>query len=79
MATALALDLLAWLDAEPRTYDDAIERWRSHCPRLTIWEDALADGLIRIRRIPEQRAVVVVTPLGRAALRSGERGVAQPG
>ena len=24
-----------------------MEAWRSSCPRFTIWEDAIADGLIR--------------------------------
>jgi hypothetical protein len=24
-----------------------MEAWRSSCPRVPVWEDALADGLIR--------------------------------
>jgi hypothetical protein len=60
---ALTVDLLSWLDSREVSYAEAIEAWHSHCPRLTIWEDALADGLIRI-----ERGVVTVTELGRAQL-----------
>jgi hypothetical protein len=67
----LTRDLLVWLDRTPRTYAETMEAWRSTCPRLTIWEDALADGLVRIdggngTRMSE--APVVLTPRGRATL-----------
>ena len=60
---ALTVDMLTWLASRDVSYDEAIEAWHSHCPRLTIWEDAIADGLIRI-----ERGVVTVTESGRAAL-----------
>jgi hypothetical protein len=40
-----------------------MDAWRTHCPRLSVWEDALADGLVRV-----QRRDVVLTPRGHAAL-----------
>ena len=43
---ALTRQLLQWIAAAPRTYGDALETWRSSCPRHTIWEDALAAGFI---------------------------------
>jgi hypothetical protein len=43
----LTRDFLAWIARQPRSYAEAMEAWRSSCPRFTIWEDALADGLIR--------------------------------
>ena len=43
---ALTAQLLEWIAAAPRTYDDALETWRSSCPRHSIWEDALEAGLI---------------------------------
>jgi hypothetical protein len=69
--TANTIELLTWLGARPRTYSEAIEAWHSHCPRLTIWEDAVIDGLIKIERtgVPP-RAHVVVTPRGQAALQA---------
>jgi len=47
---ALTRQLLEWIVAAPRGYDEALETWRSSCPRHTIWEDALAAGLIEIAR-----------------------------
>jgi hypothetical protein len=44
----LTLDLLAWLARRPRSYAEAMEAWRTSCPRLTIWEAALAAGLVEV-------------------------------
>jgi D-3-phosphoglycerate dehydrogenase len=46
---ALTHDLLTWIAKEPRTYRDTMEAWRTHCPRLPVWEDAIDDGLVRVR------------------------------
>ena len=43
---ALTRQLLEWIDGAPRTYAEALERWRSSCPRHTVWEDALEAGLV---------------------------------
>ena len=43
---ALTRQLLEWIASAPRTYEEAIETWRSSCPRHSIWEDALEAGLI---------------------------------
>jgi hypothetical protein len=68
----LTLDFLAWLSESPRTYADAMDAWRTSCPRLAVWEDALADGLIRVdsgRSGPAgARPIVRLTPRGREAL-----------
>ncbi len=40
--------LLEWLSERPRGYAETIEAWKSSCPRLTVWEDAVADGLVRV-------------------------------
>ena len=42
----LVLDLLEWIAKEPRLYADVIETWRTSCPRLTIWEDAVDGGYV---------------------------------
>jgi hypothetical protein len=60
---ALTRDLLLWIDAEPRTYVDTMDAWRTHCPRLSIWEDALLGGLVEVRG-----SRVRLTELGREAL-----------
>ena len=43
---ALILDLLAWLSTRDRTYEETIDAWRTSCPRLPVWEDALDHGLV---------------------------------
>jgi hypothetical protein len=56
---APTLQLLAWIAEPSRTYPETIEVWKSSCPRLTVWEDALSDGLVRI-----EHGHVLLTPSG---------------
>jgi hypothetical protein len=42
---------------------ETIDAWRTSCPRLSAWEDALADDLVRI-----VRGTVVLTPRGLSAV-----------
>ena len=49
-ADLLMVEFLSWVASRPRTYDEAMDAWQSHCPRQTIWEDAIIDGLIEIER-----------------------------
>ena len=44
--SALTLQFLEFVAAGPRTYGETMEAWRSTCPRLSIWEDAVRDGLV---------------------------------
>jgi hypothetical protein len=62
-APALTTQMLVWLAEQPRSYVETLDAWKTSCPRLSIWEDALADRLIRI-----QAGHVHVTPAGRAFL-----------
>jgi hypothetical protein len=43
------IDFLQWLAERPRSYAETIDVWKSSCPRLMHWEDAIADGLVRVR------------------------------
>lgn len=47
MTQALLLDLVEWVAAQPRFYRETMDAWRTSCPRLTIWEDAVAGGLVK--------------------------------
>lgn len=49
------LEFLVWLARGPRTYADAMEAWGSHCPRFTVWEDAIAAGLVEVDHQPGSR------------------------
>jgi hypothetical protein len=42
----LVLDLVEWVARQPRAYEDVMDAWRTSCPRLTIWEDAIDRGLV---------------------------------
>ncbi|MFZ6769984.1 hypothetical protein ACO0LM_23260 [Undibacterium sp. Di26W] len=44
--TSLTLQMLEWIQQQPRSYSEVLDAWHSTCPRLCIWEDACADGLI---------------------------------
>ena len=67
-AAALTQQFLAWVDEAPRSYADA-EAWRRSCPHLSIWEDAISDGLVRFQNGKNmQQSLLVLTPRGRALL-----------
>jgi hypothetical protein len=69
-SAALTLQFLAWVAEGRRTYGEAMEAWRSTCPRLSIWEDAIRDGLVRLENGGAMNASrVLLTPAGQAALR----------
>ena len=63
----LMLEFLTWLSSRPRTYDETMEAWQTRCPRHTLWEDALIDGLIQVENGADQ-SEVSLTSRGRAIL-----------
>lgn len=62
-------EFLQWVATRPRSYQETMEAWRSTCPRHSVWEDALIDGLIEVdsRRLRDVSRVNV-TVKGRAVL-----------
>jgi hypothetical protein len=73
----LILDLLEWIAREPRSYADVIEAWRTSCPRLTVWEDAVDRGFA-VREHGRGREVLIrLTPAGRDFLREHGRSVGE--
>ena len=69
---ALVLDLVEWIAREPRPYAEVIETWRTSCPRLTIWEDAVDRGYV-VRRSTVEGLRVTVTEGGEQFLRAHGR------
>jgi hypothetical protein len=46
-----------------------MEAWRSTCPRMPIWEDAVRNGLVRIENGGAMKSSrIVLTARGRARL-----------
>ena len=68
---ALILDFLEWIAVRPRPYDEVMNAWRTSCPRLPVWEDAVAHGWVARRRENAQ-TFVELTEAGRSLL-SAER------
>jgi hypothetical protein len=64
--SAPTVELLTWVSNRERTYADVVEAWKSNCPRLAVWDDAVTAGLVR-----SSRGVVALTAAGRAALADG--------
>jgi hypothetical protein len=60
----LILDLVEWVSKAPRPYADVMEAWRTSCPRLTVWEDAVDRGYLVRERVDGRSVLVKVTPLG---------------
>jgi hypothetical protein len=67
-STTERAELLAWIAREPRTHPEAIDVWKTQCPRHPLWEDAVADGLVQVVR-NGARSYVVLSSSGEAALR----------
>ena len=65
---ALILDLVEWVAARPCTYSDVMDAWRTSCPRLPVWEDAVDLGLVARTHEKKRGAIVKVTALGRDLL-----------
>lgn len=69
----LVLDLVAWVGKQPRSYRDVMDAWRTSCPRLQIWEDAVDHGLVRRFSNEADQAMVKVTAKGIEFLKYHDR------
>jgi hypothetical protein len=68
----LAEQLLSWIAERPRTYAEAMEAWSTHCPAFPVWEDALAERLVRVCPRPGGMAAgsVEITAAGLSRLKA---------
>ncbi len=69
--TSLTLQMLEWIQQKPRSYAEVLDAWHSTCPRLCIWEDACAEGLISCEA--GVNGLVVLSQKGRDMLISATR------
>ena len=67
-ASLLMLQFLDWVASRPRSYAETMDAWRTSCPRLSVWEDALVAGFIQVNGGPRQQGEVMLTARGRAIL-----------
>ena len=68
----LIRDFVEWVAKEPRPYTEALEAWRTSCPSLTVWEDAMERGLIERCAVLGEGTFLVATWRGLRFL-AGER------
>jgi hypothetical protein len=69
----LILDLLEWIGREPRSYAAVIDAWRTSCPRLTVWEDAIDRGFAAREHVKGREVMIRLTEVGREFLREHRR------
>jgi hypothetical protein len=69
----LVLDLVEWIAKEPRAYADVLDAWRTSCPRLTVWEDAVDRGFVVRKPVDGLGTLVAVTASGERFLRQHGR------
>jgi hypothetical protein len=74
----LIRDFLAWVATAPRPYAEVMESWRTSCPRLTVWEDAVDQGLVSRRAQSGGPLLIELTPLGRRFLADASRAAPAP-
>lgn len=69
----LIVELLEWIGPGSRPYAEVQEAWRTTCPRLPVWEDAIDAGYLEICFEPGHGRFVAVSPSGRALLLAHDR------
>jgi hypothetical protein len=62
----IMVQFLAWVADRPRNYAQCMDAWRSTCPRLSVWEDAIIEDLVRTEN--DANRTVGLTRRGRAML-----------
>ena len=67
----IMIQFLAWVADRPRNYAPTMDAWRSSCPRLSVWEDAIIEGLVRIES--NANRAVRLTKRGSAMLEQTRR------
>lgn len=60
----LVCDLVEWVAKEQRSYDEVMEAWRTSCPRLTVWEEAVDRGFVECRHAESRGVIVLATAQG---------------
>lgn len=68
----IMIQFLSWVADRPRTYAQAMDAWRTSCPRLSVWEDAVIEDLVRIDG--NGARTVALTKRGAAILQKAQKG-----
>jgi hypothetical protein len=66
----IMVQFLSWVADRPRSYAETMDAWRTSCPRLSVWEDAVIADLVRLEG--EDGRAVKLTEHGAALLRQAQ-------
>ena len=67
---SLILDLLEWLERRGRSYREVMDAWRTSCPRLPVWEEAIERGFVAIEEQANGTLWVTISASGTQFLTS---------
>jgi hypothetical protein len=73
----IMIQFLSWVADRPRIYAETMDAWRTSCPRLSVWEDAVIADLVRLEG--EDVRAVKLTGRGAAVLRQAQNRATTPG
>jgi hypothetical protein len=76
-ASLIMIQFLSWLADRPRSYTETMDAWRTSCPRLSVWEDAIIADLVRIEN--DRGRAVRLTERGVGLLRQAQHQAAAAG
>jgi hypothetical protein len=69
----LIVDLLEWIGPSPRPYAEVQDAWRTSCPKLPVWEDAVDAHYLETWFESGRGRLVTVSASGRELLRKEGR------
>jgi hypothetical protein len=72
----IMIQFLSWVADRPRSYAETMEAWRTSCPRLSVWEDAVIADLVRLEG--KSGRSVRLTERGAAVLRQAQKTTPAP-
>jgi hypothetical protein len=72
----IMIQFLSWVADRPRSYGETMEAWRTSCPRLSVWEDAVIAELVRLEG--KGGRSVRLTDRGAAVLRQAQKTTPAP-
>jgi len=66
----IMIQFLSWVADRSRSYAETMDAWRTSCPRLSVWEDAVIADLVRLEG--DGGRAVKLTKSGAALLRQAQ-------
>ena len=70
---SLVLDLVEWVALKPKPMEVVLDAWRTSCPRLPVWEDAVDYGYLTRTYVEGKGVTVSVSENGIKFLQSHGR------